>query len=83
MSMLSRPAHRCEDDTAAGRCQDGSAQLLLQSLDLLGDGRRGEAQLVGGPRQRAVRGDGVEGAQRVHIDHEAIISNGDQKALLD
>jgi hypothetical protein len=50
-------------DAAAGAMKDLDAELLLEAADLLGDGGLAEIQLLTGLGQRAVLGDGNDGAQ--------------------
>jgi hypothetical protein len=52
-----------ELDAAARAAEDLDAELLLEAPDLLGDRRLGEVQLLGGLRERAVAGDGGDGAK--------------------
>jgi hypothetical protein len=58
---------------AAHSFQQRHVGLPLQSLDLLGDRARGEAQGLGGGHDRPVVVDGSQRGQGGEIDHEAML----------
>ena len=66
-------ARRGEHHPAAGALEQGGPDLALEPLDLLGDGRRGEAELGGGPTDAAAALDGDEGLHGGQIDHAEML----------
>ena len=60
-----------EADAAAVGLDELLADLALERGDLLGDGRGGEVERVGGGRDRAAVGELAQGAQAAQVDHQA------------
>ena len=60
-------------DAAAGAAEDLDAELFLEAADLLRDRRLREVELLAGLGQRAVLGDGDDGAEvaELHANHAA------------
>src|SRR5699024_3228919 len=78
-----RLPRRSEDDTPTGRGEHLGAELTLQTLDLLGDRRGGEAQILRGAGERSMGGHRSQGPQSSHINHEAMLLNEREEASLD
>ncbi len=62
-----------QHDAAADPLEQRHPGLLLQALDLLGHGARGEAERVGGRDDRAVGSDGAQRAEGYQVNHEAML----------
>src|SRR5690606_33173796 len=60
-------------DAAAAPLEQRLADLARELGDLLRDRRRRDVQHLGGGLERAVAGDGVEGAKTLETDHVAIL----------
>ena len=67
------PAVPGQHDAAADPLEQRHPGLLLQALDLLGHGARGEAERVGGRDDGAVSPDGAQRVEGDQVNHEAML----------
>ncbi len=69
-------AGRGEADPAAGALQQGQAGLPFEDAELLGDGRRAEAEGLGDGGDGAAAGEFAQQAQASYIEHRLSLRVG-------
>ena len=63
--LLIGPAAPVEMDAAVTAGEQRGAEMVFQHADAVGDGRRGDAELLGGKHETLVPGGGLEESQAV------------------